>query len=285
MSRNRSRLCPYCRALNSSDGGHCVRCERKLPGPILTTVLEILAAAGATGAPVTVLFLVINLAVFAAMHTGPGQASQLLDGASAYRLGEYGAILSPITDLEWWRTLSANFVHIGLLHIGMNMFALVQIGRAAERLVGSGRFALAYVLSGMAGFWISIGWAHYQGQILTTAGASASIFGLLGLLLGWLLGRRDERWKNFAIQAVVYSLAFGFVMRANNAAHIGGLVAGALLGFLFANERRPYRRNKLAGVLGVVSILAVMGSLVLSRISPISKVFGGYERQRIELGQ
>lgn len=285
MSQRRSRLCPYCRALNSSDGGRCIRCERKLPGPIMTPVLELMAAAGATGAPMTVLFLVINLAVFAAMHTGPGQVSQLLGGASAYRLGEYGAILSPITDLEWWRTLSANFVHIGLLHIAMNMFALVQIGRAAERLVGSGRYAVAYVLSGMAGFWVSIWWAHQQGQLLTTAGASASIFGLLGLLLGWLRGRRDERWKSFAIQAVVYSLAFGFLMRANNAAHLGGLVAGAIIGYVFANERRPYRRDKIASILGAVSVLAVMASLVLSRFSPISEAFAERERQRIELRQ
>lgn len=281
MSQRRtSRLCPYCRALNSSDAGRCLRCEKKLPGPLMTAVLELMAAAGATGAPITVLFLVINLAVFAAMHTGPGQASQLLGGASPYRLGEYGAILSPLTNSEWWRTLSANFVHIGLLHIGMNMFALLQIGRAAERLVGSGRYAVAYVITGMAGFWVSIVWA--KGQLLTTAGASASIFGLLGLLLGWLRGKRDERWKNFAVQAVVYSLAFGFLLRANNAAHIGGLVAGAVIGYLFANEPRPYRRNRLAAALGVVSVFAVMASLVLARTSPLSEAFAERERERVQ---
>lgn len=283
MSQRRSRLCPYCRALNSSDEKRCIRCERRLPGPLLTPVLELLAAAGATGAPVTVLFLIINLAVFAAMHTGPGQSAQLLRGASPYRLGEYGAIVVPFTNVEWWRTLSANFVHIGILHIAMNMFALVQIGRAAERLVGSGRYALAYVVTGMIGFAVSIWWA--QGQILTTAGASASIFGLLGLLLGWLRGRRDDRWKNFAIQAVVYSLAFGFLVGANNAAHIGGLIAGAVIGYLFAYERRPYQRQRLAALAGVFSVLAVMFSLVMARTSPISEDFAELERQRIHLGE
>jgi len=283
MSQRRSRLCPYCRALNSSDERRCIRCERRLPGPLLTPVLELLAAAGAAGAPVTVLFLVINLAVFAAMHTGPGQGSQLFRGASAFRLAEYGAIVSPYTDPEWWRMLSANFVHIGILHIAMNMFALVQIGRAAERLVGSGRYALAYVVTGVIGFAVSVWWA--DGQILATAGASASIFGLLGLLLGWLRGRRDERWKSFAVQAVVYSLAFGFLVGANNAAHIGGLVAGAVIGYLFAYERRPYQRQRLAALAGVISVLAVMFSLVMARMSPISEAFGERERQRVELGE
>lgn len=282
MNQKRARLCPHCRALNSRDEARCIRCERKLPGPLLTPVLEVMAAAGASGAPVTVLFLVINLAVFAAMHTGPGQAAKLFGGASAYRLGEYGAIVSPFTDFEWWRTLSANFVHIGLLHIAMNMFALVQLGRAAERLVGSARYAVAYVLTGMAGFFVSIWWANQHNQVLATAGASASIFGILGLLLGWLKGRRDERWKNFAVQAVVYSLVFGFIVGANNAAHIGGLIAGAIFGFLFAHERRPYKRQRLASIFGFVSVLAVMGSLIMARLSPISEAFGHEERERVE---
>ena len=118
-----------------------------------------------------------------------------------------------------------------------------------------------------------------------TAGASASIFGLLGLLLGWLRGRRDERWKSFAVQAVVYSLAFGFLVGANNAAHIGGLVAGAVIGYLFAYERRPYQRQRLAALAGVISVLAVMFSLVMARMSPISEAFGERERQRVELGE
>src|SRR5690606_292322 len=126
MSQSHSRrLCPYCRALNSRDQQRCVRCERRLPGPLLTPLVEALAAMGATGAPVTVLFLVLNLAVFAAMHTAPEQISTLLGGASAFRLGEFGGVVSPYTDVEWWRVVSANFVHIGILHLAMNMFALV----------------------------------------------------------------------------------------------------------------------------------------------------------------
>lgn len=283
MSQSHSRrLCPYCRALNSRDQQRCVRCERRLPGPLLTPLVEALAAMGATGAPVTVLFLVINLAVFAAMHTAPEQVSRLVRGASAFRLGEFGAVVSPYTDSEWWRLVSASFVHIGLLHLAMNMVALVHFGRAAERLIGSGRYALTYVVTGIVGILISI---KVSDEPLATAGASAALFGVIGLLLGWMLERRDERWKNFVIQAVVYGLAFGYLGGANNVAHLGGLGAGVVAGFVFARERRPYRRQRMAAAAGILSVLVVVYSLVMARVSPVSKVLGEWERQRIEMGE
>jgi rhomboid protease GluP len=281
---HRARLCPYCRAMNGRDAGECVRCGRKLPGPAMTMVLDLASTLGATGAPVTVLLLLVNIAVFAAMHTG-GHAKSILGGASVLRLVQYGAIFTPFTDDEWWRVLSADFVHIGLIHIGMNMFALVQLGRESEPLVGSGRYALTYVLTGMAGFWTSIEWAHLQHLALPTAGASASLFGILGMLLGWLIGRRDPNWKQFAIRAVIYSLLFGFFLRANNAAHVGGLIAGIVFGFAWANERRPYQRSGLANVLGGLAMLGAVASIALARLSPISKDFSLREKEREELEQ
>lgn len=267
--------------MNGQDADECVRCGKKLPGAVTTFLLDLAATFGATGAPVTILLLLVNVAVFAAMHSG-GQAKSILGGASVLRLVQYGAIFTPFTDGEWWRVLSADFVHIGLIHIAMNMFALVQLGREAEPLVGSGRYAVTYVLTGMIGFWTSIQWAHMQHLALPTAGASASLFGVLGMLLGWLIGRKDPNWKQFAVRAVVYSLLFGFFLRANNAAHVGGLVAGIAFGFVWANERRPYRRSALANGFGALAMLGAIASIALARVSPVSKAFSMREKERIE---
>lgn len=269
--------------MNGQDADECVRCGKKLPGPVTTLLLELASTFGATGAPITILLLLVNVAVFAAMHTG-GHAKSIFGGASVLRLVQYGAIFTPFTDGEWWRVLSADFVHIGLIHIAMNMFALVQLGREAEPLVGSGRYAATYVLTGMVGFFTSIQWAHLQHMALPTAGASASLFGVLGMLLGWLIGRKDPNWKQFAVRAVIYSLLFGFFLKANNAAHVGGLVAGIVFGFVWANERRPYRRSVLANGFGALAMLGAFASIALARLSPVSEAASQQEQQQIDDG-
>ncbi|MCK6591442.1 MAG: rhomboid family intramembrane serine protease, partial [Polyangiaceae bacterium] len=111
--------------------------------------------------------------------------------------------------------------------------------------------------------------------ITTTLGASGAVFGMMGLVLGWLLRRRDSRWKTFAMEAVLFSVLFGFAVNAsprstiviNNAAHIGGLLAGIVFGFVYAGGRRwapPWLVNGGAAF----CVLACIGSLILAQLSP-----------------
>jgi rhomboid protease GluP len=186
--------------------------------------------------PATLLLVAANVAVFTAMLAfGAG----LWHTANQVQLA-WGANFGPATkDGEWWRLFTAMFLHFGIVHLGMNMWALWDSGRLVERLYGSARFLLLYVASGLAGNLVSL---VVQGDRAVSGGASGAIFGLFGALLICLARERrrfdphEFRWLFWG--GAVFALAalgFGFVVPGiDNAAHLGGLGAGALLGVALA---------------------------------------------------
>lgn len=174
------------------------------------------------------------------------------------------------TDGEWWRIVTSMFVHYGLLHLALNMWALFQTGHFVERLFGRSLFALGYLGSGIIASFASIYW---HGDQIWSAGASGAVFGVYGLLLGFMLRERQSipppvlrpLFKSTLLFAG-YNLVFGFVHpRIDNAAHIGGLLGGAALGWLMALPIDPSARVRLtarrfalgAGTLVVVALLGV----------------------------
>ena len=191
-----------------------------------------------------------------------------------------GALLSDpsLVVSEPFRLLSAVFVHFGALHFAMNAYAYVDLARVAETLLGSGRFAIAYVLAGVVGFAATVVTGMIGGgQPSLTAGASGAIFGLMGVILGSLAARKDPRWKGFALRAVFYSVLFGFAVNAsgtgilvNNSAHLGGLAAGVAAGLTARRPPSPSSRaTRVANVLGVVAFVASVAAIALSWWSPL----------------
>jgi rhomboid protease GluP len=138
---------------------------------------------------------------------------------------------------EWWRIFSAAFLHAGWLHIATNMFALYQVGTFVELLYGRTRMAIIYLLA-IVGSGIAVVYFNYDAP---TVGASGAIFGLFGALTaaGLRLGKPGRDLVQQSAGIIILNLVLGFtVFRfVSNAAHIGGLVAGALVGFLLF--RRP----------------------------------------------
>ncbi|MEO7336877.1 MAG: rhomboid family intramembrane serine protease [Caldimonas sp.] len=182
--------------------------------------------------PVTVALVVANIAVFVVMlFFGAG----LWHTSNGVQLS-WGANFGPATkDGEWWRLGSAMFLHFGFVHLAMNMWGLWDCGRLTERLYGSTRFAFIYVLSGLVGNLVSL---VVQGDRAVSGGASGAIFGVFGALLVCLARERRQvdpaefRWLFWggAVFALA-SLGLGFVITGiDNAAHVGGLLSGALLG-------------------------------------------------------
>ena len=133
---------------------------------------------------------------------------------------------------EWWRIFSAAFLHAGWLHIATNMFALYQVGTFVELLYGRARMAIIYVIA-IIGSGIAVYFFNYDAP---TVGASGAIFGLFGALTaaGLRLGKPGRDLVQQSAGIIILNLVLGFtVFRfVSNAAHIGGLVAGALFGFL-----------------------------------------------------
>jgi rhomboid protease GluP len=172
---------------------------------------------------------------------------------------EWGANFGPATkDGEWWRLGAAMFLHFGALHLAMNMFALWDSGRLVERAFGPVRFAMIYVASGLTGNLLSL---IVQGDRAISGGASGAIFGVYGAFLAFLLTeRRRLHPSDFKLMfwgAAIFSavtLALGALIPGiDNAAHLGGLVAGTMAGVILVpqcDSVRAARRRKQVLVAG-----------------------------------
>jgi rhomboid protease GluP len=143
-----------------------------------------------------------------------------------------GALFGPfVAGGQWWRIFTAAFLHAGWLHIATNMFALYQVGTFVEVLYGRSRMSIIYVLA-IIGSGIAVYAFSYDAP---TVGASGAIFGLFGALAaaGLRLGKTGRDLVQQSAGIIILNLVLGFtVFRfVSNAAHIGGLIAGALVGF------------------------------------------------------
>lgn len=194
-------------------------------------------------AVVTPALVAINLLVFVAMAV-EGAGILTPNGAVHAR---WGSNVGPLTiNGEWWRLFTCLFLHFGVVHLGFNLWALNDSGPTVERLFGSAHFLVLYLLSGVVGGMTSLLWD----PAVNSAGASGAIFGIFGGLLAFVTrsGSRVprtvlERLRTSTLLFVAYSLFSGFSRAGiDNAAHVGGLVAGSGLGFLLARPLGPERR-------------------------------------------
>lgn len=191
----------------------------------------------------------------------------------AGRLVDMGANFGPYTlTSEWWRLLTSMFLHGGIMHLLFNMMALVQIGVQLEALVGRVQFALAYVLCGLAGSVTSLWWT--SPDISVSVGASGAIFGMFGMLLMVLMLEREMDWKSkramLTNMAVVIGINLAYGMRGgiDNAAHIGGLVAGIVLGAILLLRSGRYITQSYTTV-GTAVTTAVGGILLIGFFNAI----------------
>ena len=190
----------------------------------------------------TPLLLQANLLVYGFM----GLNGVNLLNPSGPDLLAWGSNFSGLVAAQPWRLLTNTFLHGGPAHLLLNLAALLLLGLMAEQKVGSGRWLLVYLLSGVGGSLASVWW-HTHG--VNSVGASGAIFGLYGLVLALLLTSgpaisRQERagllglLLYFALSSLVSGLAGP--TGTDNAAHIGGLLTGLTVG-LVASVTRKYR--------------------------------------------
>ncbi len=173
---------------------------------------------------------------------------------------------------EWRRFVVYAFLHGNLLHIGVNMLALYQLGNLLRQLVGSWRFMTIYLSTALVAGAASFGWAVFRttGDLETarfSVGASGALFGIMGYTLGHLRHGRDEfsmRLKSSLTFWLVINLAIGLQLRVvDNAAHIGGFLAGYGLAHLADMHRlgawqRWIRRPETGAVLTLITALVLI---------------------------
>jgi membrane associated rhomboid family serine protease len=161
---------------------------------------------------------------------------------------------------EWWRMLTAAFLHYGPFHILLNMLALWWFGSMLEQRIGSGRFLAIYLVSGLAG---SAG-ALMLDPTTPTVGASGAIFGVLGAGLVMEQFQRDYVFGGSALGVIVLNLVFTFsIANISIGGHIGGLLGGAACALGLSRFGRAHIAYGRAGVLGYATIIAVGVASVL----------------------
>ena len=288
-----ARPCPYCRALNSDGEARCIRCGRRLPGRFGGELFRLGREALGVEAPLTQLFVYLELAVFAlCVVTDPRYfvhsiSDNIVSGdivrafLANFRtstLIRFGALGGSLGAHEPWRMLSAVFVHMGILHVVMNLYTFVDLGHLLERTLGSTRFAVLFVLAGLLGFLASEVWYGFEGP--PTAGASGGVFGLIGAWVGILYARRDPEWRRALVRYLVFAVLLGLALPVNTPAHLGGFFAGGVLGFLLDREQARLRLRRTMQVLAGICLLASVASVALSARSPAWQYLRAYEAQR-----
>lgn len=206
---------------------------------------------------------------------------------------EWGANFGPRTLAgEEWRLAASMFLHFGLVHLGMNMLALWNVGRFVERLFGNVGFLLLYGISGLAG---SVGSVVFNPDVVS-AGASGAIFGVAGGLLGgaWKLRKSlpppllaAVRWigMNVLFLLVIFAVVNHFHPIIDNAAHVAGCLSGVLIGLVLAepiSHDKPSRRGLRNLIVAALGTAAGYGALTLLPAPPADAVALQTRYQRVE---
>ena len=265
----RPQLCPNCGSLVGINATRCHNCGTNLKFS-MAAVNRSLSGVFSGPAPVTTALLVANLLMFgvewmASTAEGSGGGLSILgsmNGFASYRLGaSFGPAVFGLH--EWYRLITAMFLHGGLIHIGVNMMSLMQLGPALEELYGSARYLFLYVLTGAFGFLVSAATGHFS------LGASGALMGIVGAMLA-VTSKRGGSYmhdlRSRLVTSVVILFVIGFFpgIRIDNWAHGAGLAAGFVLGKIFP-DRQPMnpRERQIANALGWLAGIAVIASFAL----------------------
>lgn len=270
----RPRICPKCGSLAGVGTSHCPQCGANLNFSMAAASKSISRflpqTSPATYFIVALCGLLYALSYVLTIRTGGGAASgSLFDigGISNDVLDRLGASRPLPFDLaEPWRFVTAVFLHASLLHIGFNMWVLMDIGPVIEDLYGSARYFFAFLFTGVFGYVVSAAFGHFS------IGASGGLLGLIGLLLAITTRRSNSGLQMLRKQLIywlVYIAVLGFLFRGtDNAAHAGGFVAGFALGKIL-NDRRPagISEERRAQAMGWIAGIAVAASFAMMLLS------------------
>lgn len=288
--QRRPRLCPACGTLVGSTANRCHQCGASLTFS-MAAMSRSLSKYLPANAPVTYLILgscclLYGLSLLLTLHSGASLTPQGggifeelfgIGGVSGSVLQRLGASLPlPYDIAQPWRLVTACFLHASLLHIGFNMWVLIDIAPALEELYGSSRFLFIYVVCGIGGYvlsssspFIGILRALRIASSGTAIGASGAIVGLIGVLLA-ITYRRDgagmRQLRSQVVTWIIYLVIWGFMARGmvDNMAHLGGGLAGYFLGKLML-DREPQTplERKRAYALGWATAVVVLISFGL----------------------
>jgi len=247
-------------------GIHCPICAGKMrEGPlgktgyrVRTRAERIPAARFLAGAQVTTLLIVANSIVFLLM---------VLTGSptSDRTLRRFGALTSPLPASQWWRLITAMFVHIGVVHLAFNMFALFLFGAAIEQRYGKSRFLMLYLGAGVLGSATSLAYSNSA----LSAGASGAIFGIIGAGVAMAVWNRHRPEMRGQLRSWIFLIAINVFIgiqtpRIDLRAHIGGLLGGFVIASAFEASVRQRGAARAALQIAGYTVVAVASYMLTS---------------------
>lgn len=262
----------------------------------------------------TILFLVANLFIFLLMWSSSGLESRALWAFPSEVLDAYGAKRNYLIKAggQWWRFLTPVFIHVNLPHILVNMYGLWMVGPYVEKLYGSAKFVVFWVLTGVAGVvasyltvWPdlhvnSLGRFLFKTLDNPSAGASGALFGMVGVLFVFGIKFRRELPEGFKrafgtglLPMIMMNLFIGYLGRGfiDNAAHLGGFFSGAIVA-LFVGYKRPGERASVAvfwhilqlAALALIAVSFIMTARNFPKGFPLDKESNGASEQAAQPG-
>jgi rhomboid protease GluP len=244
------RMCPNCRAFVTTSDKVCPYCqaplgaravERRNPGEILGGLIP-------HARFTTIIILLINTALYLAEYISPQSG-----------ISQFGRSLpAAYMNGEWWRLVTAGFLHGSILHILMNSWVLFDLGAEVETFYGTSRLIVFYFLSTVTGFAVS---SHLSGN--ASVGSSAGIFGLIGAMLAFGFADRSSlgmQVKSLYTRWVIYGLVISFLPGVDFWAHVGGFSGGFIAGWLASTPRARlmWKEPLLKALAGVCIALTVV---------------------------
>lgn len=228
----------------------------------------------------TIILLIANIFAFILMLQASGSALSLTAPLPFEVLVPFGAKVNYLIreQHQWWRFVTPVFLHVNLLHLMVNMYSLWMVGPYVEKLYGSAKFVFFWVLTGIAGVVASyftvkpgivvgpISAFVFKSVDTPSAGASGALFGLVGVLFVFGIKFRRELPEGFKrafgtglLPMIFLNLFIGYVLRGfiDNAAHLGGLAAGALLALMVGYRRPGEERSGMATAWRVAQFAAL----------------------------
>lgn len=235
-------ICPECmKAERRNRTPAQKRAARRWGGSSTATVAR-------SGRPIVTYVLLAITSFIGLLQLIPGAGNQVTDAllfASPYL---YPSI--SVYPFEPWRLLTVLFVHGGIVHLGLNMLALWMLGQTLEPMLGRARFLALYLISGLGGSVV----AACLAPLTAVVGASGAIFGLMAALL--IIGRHIGANVTGILVILGVNFFFGvFVGGISWQAHLGGVIAGALVALVYTRTRRREQRIWQIVLLGVITIL------------------------------
>jgi len=229
---------------------------------------------------VTYAIMAINVLVFVLM---------VIDGAGLIAPNglvhvKWGSNYTVLTESgDWWRLISNIFIHFGIIHLVMNMYCLYMAGVYLEPMLGKIKYTAAYLATGVLASVGSLWW-HKEG--VNSAGASGAIFGLYGLFLALLTSNlipksvRDALLKSIGI-FIVYNLVYGMKSGVDNSAHVGGLVSGFIIGYIYVFTIKKERQGLKVSWAVPLVVLATIG--ISYAFLQNNQVDAGTRKQQLEM--